>query len=168
MPNPFNVLQPTSLAIFKSADVTVHIDVNIYCDDVAEEVIKWVMSDCKEIGKAAKGLEKPVSIYVVEKTISGKPEATGNKVFCNYHDIKSGEYRKYLVQASFELPSYWKSIGLEWFIFEGSNQKKPIDKELLKTFFDDEKNHKVLSLIPAYFMTKFTDNSVIGIAKDTA
>lgn len=152
----------------KEGNLSLHIEARIYNDEIATSMFDRIKADYKQIKELGKGIEEPVTFYIVDQTITGKPQVIDREIFCTYNDIKSGEYRRAFTAASFNLKSYWKSVGLDWYIFDSIEGKDVIDKEVLKSFYEDETNGKVLSLIPAYFLDTFSDAATISMAKDTA
>lgn len=148
-------------------DLTMHMKEAIFEEDMARNAAKVIEDDYKQIQKAGKGQENAVAVYLVDKTLSGKPQTVGDKLFCTPEDIQTGEYRLYLTQVSFRLSCLWKGIGLDWYIF-GVPETKSVQTERLKAYYDEKINMSTLSLLPVYFIEEFSDADTISVAENTA
>ena len=152
----------------ESDNITLHIQSNIFAEELAGELDQIVSNDYNVIKKASGGIEQPITIYVVQETITGNPQVVDNKLFCSVDQIKIGEYQSYLVQASLSIKNMWQSIGLVHCLFQEENSNEIKSVEELSNYYKNEENLTTLSLVPAYFMEKFVDENTSKIAYQTS
>ncbi len=148
--------------------LTLHMRESIFDENAARKAAEAVTKDYKKIKKVGKGLEDEIAVYLVDKTLSGNPQVTENKLYCTIEDIQSGEYRTCLTSASFQIPCLWKSIGLELHIFSMPSSENIVKNGDLKSYYEEEENIPILSLLPVYFLEDFSDESDRNMAKSTA
>ena len=151
----------------ESDNITLHIQSNIFTEELAGELDQIVSNDYNVIKKASGGIEQPITIYVVKETITGNPQVVDNKVFCSVAHIKAREYQSYLVQASLPIKNMWQSVGLENYLFQEKGEQINSVEEL-SNYYKNEENLTTLSLVPAYFMEKFVDENTSKIAYQTS
>lgn len=149
----------------ENENLTVHMAANIFSEEDANIVIESVKKDCEELEKFHKKEDENIVLYVVDTTISGKPQMTDNEVFCTLSDIESGNYRDCLTGAYFQTDSYWKIIGLSECVF-GDTEK--INKEVLREFYMQEENYSVLSMSPVFFLEDLAGIDTVQNARLTA
>jgi hypothetical protein len=150
------------------SNLTLHIEEGIFSEDIAKSAADLIKADYKKIKEVGGGLAGPITVYLVKETLQAGPQADGDELFCTFEDIRSGEYRRYLTQVSFRLNCPWKSIGLDWYVFEKPRSENIMDIGELRAYYDDPVNMAALSLIPAYFMGDFADAGMISKAQNTA
>ncbi|MGN1148809.1 MAG: hypothetical protein ACI4TB_10320 [Lachnospiraceae bacterium] len=148
-------------------NLTVHIATRIFSEDTVVTVVEQVEKDYQKLEKATKENVKEVTVYVVEATLSGRPQMVNNAVFCTISDIESGEYRECLTGAFFGAESYWKIIGLNAYIFADTEEAVPAD-EALQEFYQNDANYPVLSMLPLYFSEDFAEADTVQNARRTA
>lgn len=148
-------------------NLTVHIATRIFSEDTAVTVVEQVEKDYQKLEKATKENVKEVTVYVVEATLSGRPQMVNNAVFCTMSDIESGEYRECLTGAFFGAESYWKIVGLNASIFADTEEAVPAD-EALQKFYQNDVHYPVLSMLPLYFSEDFAEADTVQNARRTA
>ena len=147
--------------------LTVHVKNNMFQEEEAVALFDRIYGDYETIREKAEGAQGEVTVYIVENTLFGIPQAIENKVFCTPSDVEAGVYRECLTGACFRAESIWKRIGLAALFFdEGKNSEE--EKEALREFYKQPERYSVLSMHPIYFTEAYAKDGLVQTARMTA
>ena len=147
--------------------MTVHVKNNMFQEEEAVALFDRIYGDYETIREKAEGAQGEVTVYIVENTLFGIPQAIENKVFCTPSDVEAGVYRECLTGACFRAESICKRIGLAALFFdEGKNSEE--EKEALREFYKQPERYSVLSMHPIYFTEAYAKDGLVQTARMTA
>lgn len=148
--------------------LTVHFEKDLFEETKANKIFGEMEAEYHKISQASGNKVKPISIYIIMDTHKSGIIAKDRNIICSMKEIENKKYRQIMVREAFNIKEFWKVAGLEYYLFKGENFVKDFGNEELKKEYSEKKNKEVLSLLPYYFLSQFTDQEQLILAQKTA
>ena len=160
--------QSVETMVQSSSNLEIHFETDLYQEEESQKIAKQIRQYYEKIEQVGGKLAQPLQIYVVLDSRKSGLKVGEHKIICTMKDIESGEYRRAMVQESFQLKDLWKVIGLEYYLFKEADQAPVINTKDLKKQLENKENQDILNLRPFHFMPFFTDMEDVILAQNTA
>ena len=114
--------EPDYMAVFQThrlspGPFTLHMENRIYEETALRQAAKALLGDLTALEQAAGAKPEAVTVYLVQSTVEGGPQAVGTQVFTSPEDLASGAYREALAAAAYGLTCPWQQAGLKDYAF---------------------------------------------------
>ena len=160
--------QTVETMVLSSSNLKIHFETGLYQEDEAQKIARQIRQYYENIAQVGGKLAQPIQIYVIQDSHKSGLKVGEHKIICTMKDIENGEYRRAMVQESFQIKDVWKAIGLEYYLFKEEDRVPAINTKELNKLLGNKDKQDILNLLPIHFIPFFTDMEDVVLAQNVA
>jgi hypothetical protein len=141
---------------------TLHMENRIYEEEQLRGKAKALWQDLCALEEAVGEQPGTLTVYLVERTVEGRPQAVGAQVFCSLTDWESGAGREALIGAAYGLRCPWQQAGLADLVFGRESNLS------LRAYYADEAHALTASCSAIHLSPVLSDEETVLAARATA